>query len=40
MWREYRLARMFGWTLEEIADVPGEWIDWALKFDDMGGGDG
>lgn len=37
MWREYRIARITGWTLEQIEATPGEWLDYALQFDDMRG---
>lgn len=38
MWREYRIVRITGWTLEQIEAAPGEWLDWALRFDDLRGG--
>lgn len=25
---EYRLAGRFGWTKQEIDDMPGHWLDW------------
>lgn len=31
MWMEYRLARLFGWTPDQMDSVPGEWVDWALQ---------
>lgn len=38
IWREYRLARLFGWTPDQIDQVPGDWCDWALRISDMEGG--
>lgn len=35
MWREFRLVRITGWSLEQLEATPGEWLDWALKFDDL-----
>lgn len=31
-WDEYQLARLFGWTPEQIAAAPAHWCDWALEF--------
>jgi hypothetical protein len=31
MFTEYRLARLFGWTPDEIEAAPGHWCDWALE---------
>jgi hypothetical protein len=36
-WDEYRLARLFGWTPQQIADAPGHWCDWALAFSQLEG---
>jgi hypothetical protein len=37
MWKEYRVARLFGWTPAEIDAAPSDWIDWALEIEKMGG---
>lgn len=31
-YREFRLARLFGWTPEQIENAPAVWCDWALQF--------
>lgn len=33
LWKEYRVARLFGWTPDEIDGVSGQWLDWALKIE-------
>lgn len=38
MWREYKIAKLFGWTPEQQESLPGGWIDWALQIDrELGG---
>ena len=37
-WFEYRLAKHFGWTKQEIDDAPAHWIDWMLMISEMVGG--
>lgn len=32
---EYRLARLFGWTKEEIDAAPAHWCDWALEISEL-----
>lgn len=29
-YRDYQLARTFGWTLSEINEQPAVWLDWLL----------
>lgn len=36
MWQEYKMARLFGWFPDQMDQVPGEWIDWALQIDREG----
>jgi hypothetical protein len=31
--RDYQLARTFGWTFQEINDQPAVWLDWLLMID-------
>lgn len=31
MWREYKMARLFGWLPAQTETVDGEWIDWAIE---------
>jgi hypothetical protein len=35
---EYRLARHFGWTKQQIDDTPAHWTDWVLNIAEMHGG--
>ena len=34
---EYRVARLFGWTKQEVDEAPAHWCDWALAIADMEG---
>jgi hypothetical protein len=29
-WRDYQLAKVFGWTKTQIDEQPAEWLDWML----------
>lgn len=31
--RDYRIARVFGWTRDQIDDQPAVWLDWLLAID-------
>lgn len=35
IFREYKLARLFGWTPDQIEAAPGHWCDWALAISDI-----
>lgn len=31
--RDYRLAKTFGWTRQQIDEQPAVWLDWLLMID-------